>query len=132
MLDCIEIFAKKKKTLQLDFDAVKKLIAVLNDLVAKGNTVVVIEHNLDVIKSGELDHRISGPRAGTRAAGSWPRHALRKWPSLRGVIREVFEEDVRQGLNWNRMRKLGNRVCLSPRTSAQAVSKLCSTARAVN
>ncbi len=31
----------------------KKLIAVLNDLVAKGNTVVVIEHNLDVIKSAD-------------------------------------------------------------------------------
>jgi excinuclease ABC subunit A len=29
------------------------LIEVLNDLVAKGNTVVVIEHNLDVIKSAD-------------------------------------------------------------------------------
>ena len=31
----------------------KKLIKVLNDLVENGNTVVVIEHNLDVIKSAD-------------------------------------------------------------------------------
>jgi excinuclease ABC subunit A len=36
---------------------------VLDDLVAKGNTVVVIEHNLDVIKSA--DHIIDiGPEGG--------------------------------------------------------------------
>jgi excinuclease ABC subunit A len=36
---------------------------VLDDLVAKGNTVVVIEHNLDVIKSA--DHLIDiGPDGG--------------------------------------------------------------------
>ncbi len=41
----------------------KKLISVLNGLVAKGNTVVVIEHNLDVIKSA--DHIIDlGPEGG--------------------------------------------------------------------
>jgi len=32
---------------------VKNLIAVLDDLVARGNTMVVIEHNLDVIKSAD-------------------------------------------------------------------------------
>ena len=41
----------------------KKLIKVLNDLVDKGNSVVVIEHNLDVIKSA--DHIIDlGPEGG--------------------------------------------------------------------
>jgi excinuclease ABC subunit A len=39
------------------------LIAVLNELVDKGNSVVVIEHNLDVIKSA--DHIIDlGPGGG--------------------------------------------------------------------
>ena len=37
----------------LHFHDVKNLIAVLDDLVARGNTVVVIEHNLDVIKSAD-------------------------------------------------------------------------------
>ncbi|MBA57664.1 MAG: excinuclease ABC subunit A [Gammaproteobacteria bacterium] len=38
-------------TTGLHFDDVKKLLAVLNRLVEKGNTVTVIEHNLDVIKT---------------------------------------------------------------------------------
>ncbi|MDD3111132.1 MAG: excinuclease ABC subunit UvrA, partial [Methanofollis liminatans] len=47
----------------LHFHDVKKLIGVLDDLVAKGNTVVVIEHNLDIIKSA--DHIIDlGPEGG--------------------------------------------------------------------
>jgi excinuclease ABC subunit A len=42
---------------------VKKLLKVLNQLVEKGNTVVVIEHNLDVIKSA--DHILDlGPEGG--------------------------------------------------------------------
>ena len=42
---------------------VKKLIAILNRLVENGNTVVVIEHNLDVIKCA--DHIIDlGPEGG--------------------------------------------------------------------
>jgi excinuclease ABC subunit A len=32
---------------------VRKLLLVLNGLVDKGNTVIVIEHNLDVIKSAD-------------------------------------------------------------------------------
>ncbi len=44
---------------------VHKLIDVLNQLVEKGNTVVVIEHNLDVIKTA--DHIIDlGPEGGDR------------------------------------------------------------------
>ena len=52
-------------TTGLHFHDVKKLIGVLNSLVEKGNTVVVIEHNLDVIKSA--DHIIDlGPEGGDK------------------------------------------------------------------
>jgi len=47
------IYLLDEPTTGLHFDDVLKLIAVLNDLVTKGNTVVVIEHNLDVIKSAD-------------------------------------------------------------------------------
>jgi excinuclease ABC subunit A len=40
-------------TTGLHFDDVKKLLIVLHGLVAKGNTVLVIEHNLDVIKTAD-------------------------------------------------------------------------------
>jgi len=47
----------------LHFQDIKHLNAVLNQLVDKGNTVVVIEHNLDIIKIA--DHIIDiGPEAG--------------------------------------------------------------------
>jgi excinuclease ABC subunit A len=50
-------------TTGLHFDDVKKLLAVLNRLADEGNTVVVIEHNLDVIKCA--DHIIDlGPEGG--------------------------------------------------------------------
>ena len=52
-------------TTGLHFHDVKKLIEVLDDLVEKGNTMIVIEHNLDVIKSA--DHIIDlGPEGGDK------------------------------------------------------------------
>ncbi|MDD1714194.1 MAG: ATP-binding cassette domain-containing protein, partial [Methanoregulaceae archaeon] len=57
------IYLLDEPTTGLHFHDVKKLIAVLNELVDKGNSVVVIEHNLDVIKSA--DHIIDlGPGGG--------------------------------------------------------------------
>ncbi|MCK4270761.1 MAG: ATP-binding cassette domain-containing protein, partial [Methanogenium sp.] len=47
------IYLLDEPTTGLHFHDVNKLISVLNDLVGKGNTVVVIEHNLDVIKSAD-------------------------------------------------------------------------------
>ncbi|MDQ3359014.1 MAG: ATP-binding cassette domain-containing protein, partial [Actinomycetota bacterium] len=40
-------------TTGLHFDDIRKLLAVLQGLVDKGNTVIVIEHNLDVVKSAD-------------------------------------------------------------------------------
>ena len=37
----------------LHYDDVQKLLEVLNKLVSKGNTVVLIEHNLDIVKSSD-------------------------------------------------------------------------------
>jgi len=45
------VYMLDEPTTGLHFDDTKRLIAVLNRLVEKGNTVYVIEHNLDVIKS---------------------------------------------------------------------------------
>jgi excinuclease ABC subunit A len=47
------IYLLDEPTTGLHFHDVKKLIAVLNSLVDKGNTVVVIEHNMEVIKSAD-------------------------------------------------------------------------------
>ena len=47
------IYFLDEPTTGLHFHDVKKLIRVLDELVAKGNTVVVIEHNLDIVKSAD-------------------------------------------------------------------------------
>ncbi len=60
------IYLLDEPTTGLHFHDVKKLITVLNRLVEKGNTVVVIEHNLDVIKSADyiIDLGPEGGNAG--------------------------------------------------------------------
>ena len=47
------VYLLDEPTTGLHFHDVKKLIDVLNRLVEKGNTVIVIEHNLDIIKSAD-------------------------------------------------------------------------------
>ena len=60
------VYILDEPTTGLHFHDVKKLIGVLDSLVEKGNTVVVIEHNLDVIKSADyiLDLGPEGGSAG--------------------------------------------------------------------
>lgn len=59
------IYVLDEPTTGLHFEDVNKLLGVLNRLVDTGNTVVVIEHNLDVIKSADwiID---MGPEGGFR------------------------------------------------------------------
>jgi len=47
------LYLLDEPTTGLHFDDINKLLSVLKKLVAMGNTVVVIEHNLDVIKSAD-------------------------------------------------------------------------------
>ena len=47
------IYIMDEPTTGLHFDDVQKLLVVLNRLVDKGNTIIVIEHNMDVIKCAD-------------------------------------------------------------------------------
>ena len=59
------LYVLDEPTTGLHFEDIRVLLGVLNKLVDKGNTVIVIEHNLDVIKSA--DYLIDmGPEGGRR------------------------------------------------------------------
>jgi len=47
------LYILDEPTTGLHFDDIKKLLAVLRRLVGEGNTVIVIEHNLDVVKTAD-------------------------------------------------------------------------------
>ena len=59
------LYVLDEPTTGLHFEDIRKLLGVLNKLVDAGNTVVVIEHNLDVIKTADwlID---MGPEGGSR------------------------------------------------------------------
>ena len=47
------VYILDEPTTGLHFEDIRKLLKVVNDLVEKGNSVIVIEHNLDVIKTSD-------------------------------------------------------------------------------
>src|SRR5438045_5321804 len=59
------VYVLDEPTTGLHFEDIRKLLLVLENLVDKGNTVIVIEHNLDVIKTSDwiID---MGPAGGHR------------------------------------------------------------------
>jgi excinuclease ABC subunit A len=59
------IYVLDEPTTGLHFEDIRKLLGVLNRLVEGGNTVVVIEHNLDVIKTADWVIDL-GPEGGSR------------------------------------------------------------------
>jgi len=90
------IYLLDEPTTGLHFHDVKKLIGVLNSLVDKGNTVVVIEHNLEVIKSA--DYLIDlGPEGGDLggeivACGTPEEVAQNKRSYTGEILKPIFSE----------------------------------------
>ncbi len=79
------VYILDEPTTGLHFEDVNKLLLVLQGLVDKGNTVIIIEHNLDVVKSCDwiidLDPE-GGDGGGTIVAEGTPEHLVtceRSW-----------------------------------------------------
>ena len=89
-------------TTGLHFDDIRKLLAVLERLVAAGNTVLVIEHNLDVIKTADwiIDLGPEGGDAGGEVVVAGPPEDVARHPSsytgaflaeVLGIVREDLQ-----------------------------------------
>ncbi len=74
------IYILDEPTTGLHFEDIKHLLAVLNRLVDRGNTVLVIEHNLDVIKVADyvIDMGPEGGNGGGQLVGSGSPEAIAK------------------------------------------------------
>jgi excinuclease ABC subunit A len=91
------IYVLDEPTTGLHFEDVNKLLGVLSRLVDSGNTVIVIEHNLDVIKCADwvID---MGPEGGFRGgmvvAEGTPEHVASVKESYTGqFLREILENN---------------------------------------
>jgi excinuclease ABC subunit A len=96
------VYVLDEPTTGLHFEDVRKLLLVLQSLVDKGNTVITIEHNLDVIKSADwlIDMGPEGGSGGgTVLATGTPEHVATVPESHTGVfLREIFDaQDARVG-----------------------------------
>jgi excinuclease ABC subunit A len=93
------LYILDEPTTGLHFEDTRKLLDVLNKLVDQGNTIVVIEHNLDVIKSSDhlIDLGPEGGQAGGRiiAAGAPEEVALNENSATGRFLAAMFS--VEQG-----------------------------------
>ena len=83
------LFILDEPTTGLHFEDIKVLLDVLNKLVQKGNTVIVIEHNLDVIKCADyiIDLGPEGGRnGGLILATGTPENVVKNSKSITGVF----------------------------------------------
>ena len=81
------VYILDEPTTGLHFEDVRKLLLVLQGLVDKGNTVIVIEHNLDVIKSADWIIDLGpegGDGGGTVVAQGTPEQVARNENSWTG------------------------------------------------
>jgi excinuclease ABC subunit A len=94
------IYVLDEPTTGLHFEDVNLLLGVLNSLVDKGNTVIVIEHNLDVIKSADWVIDLGpegGSGGGTIVATGTPEKVARAEGSYTGAfLAEVLEVGERR------------------------------------
>ena len=88
------VYVLDEPTTGLHFEDVRKLLIVLNGLVDKGNTVIVIEHNLDVIKSADwvIDLGPEGGAGGGEVVGVGTPEELAENPDSHTAIflREIL------------------------------------------
>lgn len=92
------IYILDEPTIGLHYEDVKKLIEILQKLVDKGNTVIVIEHNLDLIKSSDyiLDIGPDGGSGGGQLVA-------------KGTPEEVANTDTHTGVYLRKMLRKGKK-----------------------
>lgn len=97
------IYILDEPTTGLHFEDIRKLLEVLQRLVAKGNSVVIIEHNLDVIKTADYIIDIGpdgGDRGGNVVGVGRPEEIANLKESYTGkYIKKILKENSKRSKN---------------------------------
>ncbi|MDE2172704.1 MAG: excinuclease ABC subunit UvrA [Patescibacteria group bacterium] len=95
------IYLLDEPTVGLHYEDVKSLVDILQKLVDKGNTVVVIEHNLDLIKNADYIIDIGpdgGDRGGRLVAKGTPEDVTRNEKSYTGkYLKQILKRQKMSG-----------------------------------
>ena len=91
------LYILDEPTTGLHFEDIKILLGVLQQLVDQGNTVIIIEHNLDVLKSVDYIFDMGpegGKRGGTIVASGTPEQLAENPASVTGpFLKEIFDTE---------------------------------------
>lgn len=101
------LYILDEPTTGLHFSDIEKLIKVLNELVERGNTVIVIEHNMDVIKCADYIIDLGpegGEKGGEIVAQGTPEEIMACEKSYTGVFLKKYlnETEFRESI-WKRI-----------------------------
>jgi len=89
------VFILDEPTTGLHTHDVKKLISILQRIVDNGDTVIVIEHNLDMIKVADYIIDL-GPEGGLWRTNNSKRYTRRSCKKSKIVYRNIFKERIRK------------------------------------
>ena len=84
------LYLLDEPTTGLHFDDIRRLLDVLGRLVDRGNTVIVIEHNLEVVKLPPIGSSTWGRKGARRADGWSPRARRRRSPRWTTTIPDAI------------------------------------------
>ncbi len=104
------LYLLDEPTTGLHFDDVRKLLDVLHRLTDLGNTVIIIEHNLDVIRNADWIHDLGpegGEEGGRIVAQGTPEQVARVKKSYTGqALAEYFNGSGKNGSEKNDVRRV--------------------------
>jgi excinuclease ABC subunit A len=118
------LYILDEPTTGLHFEDVRKLLEVLHAVVEQGNTVVVIEHNLEVIKTADWILDLGpegGDKGGEVVAQGTPEDVAKEPRSFTGhYLKDVLAKGVREErAEGMAKRKRGSRTSVREREAAE-------------
>jgi excinuclease ABC subunit A len=91
------LYILDEPTTGLHFDDIKKLLEILHKLVSYGNTVIVIEHNLDVVNTSDWLIDL-GPEGGEKGGQilfeGLPKDIIKRKENQTGIYLKKYQESL--------------------------------------